>query len=76
MWAKRLGCGGETTKGENRGETTWGEKSWGRNDLLPSILGATCPGTRSCDQCTTKQNGDKNVTAISFWCFDYSYRFF
>ena len=22
--AKRLGCGGETTKEENRGETTWG----------------------------------------------------
>ena len=24
--AKRLGCGGETNKGENRGETTWGKR--------------------------------------------------
>ena len=38
--AKRLGYGGETTRVENRGETTRGETtrgetSWGRNVLLP-----------------------------------------
>ena len=40
MGAKRLGYGGETTRVENRGETTRGETtrgemSWGRNVLLP-----------------------------------------
>ena len=34
--AKRLVNGGETTKDENRGETTWGKTTWGRNDLLPN----------------------------------------
>ena len=38
LGAKRLGCWGETTKVENRGEKTWeertwGETSWGRNDV-------------------------------------------
>ena len=37
MGAKRLGYGGETTRVENRGETTRGETSWGRNVLLPTI---------------------------------------
>ena len=31
LWAKRLGCGGETTKGENRGETTWGKRLGGKS---------------------------------------------
>ena len=40
LGAKRLGYGGETTRVENRGETTRGETtrgetSWGRNVLLP-----------------------------------------
>ena len=43
MGAKRLGYGGETTRVENRGETTRGETtrgetSWGRNVLLPCTL--------------------------------------
>ena len=43
LGAKRLGCWGETTKVENRGEKTWeertwGETSWGRNDFLPFTL--------------------------------------
>ena len=43
LGAKRLGYRGETTRIENRGETTrgettWGETSWGRNVLLPSSL--------------------------------------
>ena len=42
MGAKRLGYGGETTRVENRGETTRGETtrgetSWGRNVLLPLL---------------------------------------
>ena len=41
LGAKRLGYGGETTRVENRGETTRGETtrgetSWGRNVLLPA----------------------------------------
>ena len=36
LGAKRLGYGGETTRVENRGETTRGETSWGRNVLLPN----------------------------------------
>ena len=53
LGAKRLGYGGETTRVENRGETTrgettMGETSWGRNVLLPvlyppSILSNTDP---------------------------------
>ena len=35
MGAKRLGYGGETTRVENRGETTRGETTRGRNVLLP-----------------------------------------
>ena len=40
LGTKRLGCGGETTKGKNRsettlGETAWMEMIWGRNILLP-----------------------------------------
>ena len=40
LGAKRLGYGGETTRVENRGETTRGEMtrgetSWERNVLLP-----------------------------------------
>ena len=35
MGAKRLGMGGETTRVENRGETTREETSCGRNVLLP-----------------------------------------
>ena len=43
LGAKRLGYGGETTRVENRGETTRGETtrgetSWGRNVLLPQNL--------------------------------------
>ena len=30
---KWYGMGGETTKGENRGKTTWGETTWGENVL-------------------------------------------
>ena len=46
MGAKRLGYGGETTRVENRGETTRGETtrgetSWGRNVLLPFCLHQT-----------------------------------
>ena len=46
MGAKRLGYGGETTRVENRGETTRGETtrgetSWGRNVLLP-LYGTSC----------------------------------
>ena len=53
--AKQLGCGGETTKEENRGETTWGEGvEWfgGETSCYPeavltrSIFGVQCdPGT-------------------------------
>ena len=41
MGAKRLGYGGggETTRVENRGETTRGETSRGRNVLLPGGWG-------------------------------------
>ena len=35
LGVKRLGCGGELTKGKNRGEATWGEMVLGRNILLP-----------------------------------------
>ena len=47
MGARRLGYGGETTRVENRGETTRGETtkretSWGRNVLLP-------PQASNCD---------------------------
>ena len=46
LGAKRLGYGGETTRVENRGETTRGETtrgetSWGRNVLLPSYSART-----------------------------------
>ena len=41
LGAKRLGYGGETIKGENRGETTWGKVSWGRNDLLQLVAPIT-----------------------------------
>ena len=43
MGAKRLGYGGETTRDENRGETTRGggttrgKTSWGRDVLLPVV---------------------------------------
>ena len=30
LGVKRLGCGGELTKGKNRGEATWGEMVLGR----------------------------------------------
>ena len=41
LGAKQLGYGGETTRVENRGETTRGgttrgETSWGRTVLLPA----------------------------------------
>ena len=35
LGAKRLGYGGEKTRVGNRGETTRGKTSWGRNVLLP-----------------------------------------
>ena len=50
LGAKRLGYGGETTRVENRGETTRGETtreetSWGRNVLLPVGLPVTANST-------------------------------
>ena len=50
MGAKRLGYGGETTRVENRGETTRGEStreetSWGRNVLIPLKLVSGTVGT-------------------------------
>ena len=38
MGAKRLGYEGETTRVENRGETTRGETTRGRNVLLPFTM--------------------------------------
>ena len=59
--------GGETIKGENRGETTWGEISWGRNDFLPIVQPAHLAGAISkmsvscCSNKKKKQQKTKNV---------------
>ena len=41
LGAKRLECGGEMTKSENRGETILGETSWGRNNFLSLVKTVT-----------------------------------
>ena len=62
--------GGETIKGENRGKTTWGEISWGRNDFLPIVQPAHLAGAiskMSVSCCSNKKKKKKRKKKTFFF---------